>query len=530
MAAALLAAGVDCNTTRACRAGTLFLTLRLGAFSGADSLGVDVTIDGSVSPHLPGMRLPLSGASGGGVEITFPSGYPVGKKVTIVISLEKNSVALASRQVSTVLAPGCSVLEISFAGDDAGGDLNSGSGGSAGTASGGNGAGGTGGTAGAGGGSGGGAGAGGGGRGGNAGAPGGQGGSAGGRSAGGGSTGGGGRGGIGGGGGRGGGAAGTTGAGGAPNGGVDGGCVPATAENCYNNIDDDCNGFVDCADSACSPVAQCQPLDPATGTIGLSSGPGTSCPADAPNSRDLLMGLIASTGCGGCSCGIGTAGLICRADIFGYYSPQSPECAANMAGQLAGIVDSTQSCSVPNWTPSLGFVYGIRAGVFQGTLRGSCVPAGTATRGTPVWNSSARFCGVQTAGGGCGVGAACVPRPVVAAGACVLLDGARSCPTGLRQTSWFTGLVDTRVCGACTCGAPTGGDCNSTIIAIGNDSSCPAQPSGYLRSGNSTCFPGIPLNSPGLQFTGTPVAPSCPPSAPLSGSLSPAGPQTLCCL
>ena len=51
--------------------------------------------------------------------------------------------------------------------------------------------------------------------------------------------------------------------------GKSGTCVPTGAENCFNGVDDDCNGHVDCDDPACgSGVAQCVALDPTAAPIG----------------------------------------------------------------------------------------------------------------------------------------------------------------------------------------------------------------------------------------------------------------------
>jgi hypothetical protein len=37
------------------------------------------------------------------------------------------------------------------------------------------------------------------------------------------------------------------------------------------------------------------------------------------------------------------------------------------------------------------------------------------------------------------------------------------------------------------------------------------------------------ISFPGVVFTGTPVAPTCRSTAPMTGALTPTGPLTLCC-
>ena len=131
------------------------------------------------------------------------------------------------------------------------------------------------------------------------------------------------------------------------------------------------------------------------------------------------------------------------------------------------------------------------------------------------------------------MGYSCVPRPVAAAGACVLLTASQTCPASTaRASTWFTGFTDNRVCGACQCGAPTGGDCGSMIIGAGSDYSCPtASPTstlGYVRSGDKLC--NLNAYSPGIEFSGSPQPPSCAATSAMSGSVATTGPKTLCCL
>jgi hypothetical protein len=77
---------------------------------------------------------------------------------------------------------------------------------------------------------------------------------------------------------------------------------------------------------------------------------------------------------------------------------------------------------------------------------------------------------------------------------------------------------------------PAGGDCGSMLIGAGNDYSCPpASVLGYVRTGDHLCLPDGAY-SPGLQFSGTPVAPTCPAASAVTGTVTTSGPQTLCCI
>jgi hypothetical protein len=536
--------------TRPCRAGTVWLTVRLPIASSADRLSISVSVNGA-APTVSQLTLPVGSAGGGSIEIAFPGGYPAGAEAVVGVTSFARGVLVGSRSAELTLAPSCSALVLDFS-IDAGLEGLPGAGGSTGQAGGadgvsdaGAGAGGaTTGVAGTSGEAGGGgqAGA-------DTGAQGGapsvaDGGPVDGRSSGasggaGASESGGTGGGAAGGGRGGGGPGGTSNAGGrgggtvATGGGGAGGarpCVPTGQENCFDGIDNDCNGSIDCADDSCYPVAQCVPLDPTLGPVGSSVAAGATCPSYAPTARVLQSGLVAA-GCTGCGCATGTAGLTCTANLFSYAT--AADCGDPTApGAAAGPLDSTEGCFTPAWAgPSTAASFGFRADAFQATPTGVCAPTGTPTKGTPVWNTIARFCSIPAAGGGCGARAACVPRQVAADGPCVLIEGAQTCQAGLRSSVWFTGYLDGRSCAACACGAPTGGDCTSTLIAVGNASSCADTAiEGYLRTSGRLCVTGTAgISSPGVVFTGTPVAPTCRSTAPMTGALTTTGPLTLCC-
>jgi hypothetical protein len=515
----------------------VFLTIKLSAADGIDRLSIDLSVNGAALA--PGqLALTPGNRAGGGVEVDFPKGYPAGADLLVVVTAWAGANPVVTRSARQTLAPSCSSLELDFttdAGADAGRDAAPGDGSdasgidgdAAGATTGGQGFGG-GGAGASGGGSGEGSGGGG---------PGGSGGGNGGLGVGGGDgLAGAGSGGAAGAGtgarGGGGGAAGGGGMGGGAGGAGGGRCVPTGQENCYDGIDNDCNGNIDCADDACSPVAQCVAVDPKLGPLGNSLIGGATCPSYAPTGKVLDGGLIAA-GCTGCACAAGTAAIACSTTLSSFDTaavcsdPTAPGRAA------AGTVDSTApGCITPDWAASsTGALFGFQMDPFQAKLSGACAPTGTPTKGPPTWSTGAKFCSIPRAGGGCPSGQACVPRELAAAGTCALLDGAQTCPAGLRQGVWYTGFVDGRSCGACTCSAPTGGDCNSTLIAIDGDSICRGV-TGYLRSSSPRLCVASPtgLVSPGVAFSGTPVAPTCRAVAPMSGELTATGAQTLCCL
>jgi len=97
------------------------------------------------------------------------------------------------------------------------------------------------------------------------------------------------------------------------------------------------------------------------------------------------------------------------------------------------------------------------------------------------------------------------------------------------MTYWNTGFSDTRTCGACTCGGPTGQSCAGMRIIVGNDHLCGTATT-TVASGVRSCYPNQGVYQPGLIFTGTATQPTCPGSAPILGALTATGQRTLCCL
>jgi hypothetical protein len=486
---------VGCGDTRLCKSGTLFVTVDFqGAALAADSLLVAVTPDGdpardSTFPH-------ASGAAQDSLEIDFPAGYQVGRHVQLALTAQQAGAATATVTGSVVLVAGCSTLNIRIgdgAGDgggvidgaaDAPADVPTGAGGGGTASDGGTGTGGAAGKADAGGGTGG-----------KADAGGGTGGS-----------------------------------------GVDAGCVFQSAEDCFNGIDDDCNGHTDCDDPACTPSTMCVPAAGSNGFVaGAYVDPAAGCPArfDAGGTA-INATLIPGAGCTGCSC---VAGISCSANLYKYAS--STACTLDLGltgGTLAGSISSTLVAGTTTATAScLASTFTMatqaRIGPYV-TTNGPCAPRGTPTLTTPTWGTSRKYCSAASIGSGCTPGYVCVPK--AAPNHCVLALGARLCPAGYTKDatgSWYTGFTDTRTCSACTCGTQTPGSCT------------PLQASFYFGTTTNTCIAGVHRSGgSGSQictisndcasagFGGTPTAPTCPGVSTATGAATATGEQTLCCL
>ena len=114
LALALVAAS---GCEKSCRSGTLFLDVDLGAASSANTLDVDVTVDGKVTHST--QTLPAGHATGG-LEVGFPSGYPGGKTITVALTARRDGAPIATTSRAIPVGGGCTHSSIAFPATDAG--------------------------------------------------------------------------------------------------------------------------------------------------------------------------------------------------------------------------------------------------------------------------------------------------------------------------------------------------------------------------------------------------------------------------
>jgi hypothetical protein len=209
-------------------------------------------------------------------------------------------------------------------------------------------------------------------------------------------------------------------------------CVP-TKEDCFNGIDDDCNGLVDCADhAACDPVAICIPTMPGAtyGTV-LKGNPPPACPLPGSTGQLLYGGLSAANFCTGC-----TSQTTTPPKLFAY----NGSCGGTL------LASSASGCSLP--APFL-------SPNFFSAMTGTCsTPSGTPT---PVPISFVdKFC-AHSVGGGCDSTHVCAPKVSPPQYECVMTKTPMTC-TGMAfynfsltgpDGKWFTDKTDTRVCNTC---------------------------------------------------------------------------------
>jgi hypothetical protein len=305
-------------------------------------------------------------------------------------------------------------------------------------------------------------------------------------------------------------------------------CVPKT-EDCFNGLDDDCDGLEDCADPDCTATAVCVPMP--SGDVGTSVAGGQACPPGFPTATMLKSGLQAGGAtCAGCQCGGSTT--TCASTLSTFLT--AADCAGGTNGKVEATFKSTDTtaCVVPDTsTPN---VYGASLTAWTVTSSG-CAASGTPVKPPGGFTTSTTFCrasAVSAVGkGGCAAGSVCAPKAPAAGGTCVLLAGTAACPTGTKAGAvLYSDFTDTRSCAACTCGAPVAA-CDNLIVQMGSDYGCGVD-FADIHGGARTCETAQAggVYTPGYHLAGVPAAGSCTPQSAVSGTITPTGGRALCCV
>jgi hypothetical protein len=287
-------------------------------------------------------------------------------------------------------------------------------------------------------------------------------------------------------------------------------CVATGPEDCFNGTDDDCNGDIDCADSACAGPALCVP-NAAGAELGTQLAVGTNCPLGYTGTT-LHRGLSADAQCVGCSCTPQTSD--CNSSIVTHYPAT---CGFQTTG--SSYVLTTNGCALVGTDASVHY-YAVLA-------EAECTPHGTATPSPAKWAETSTYCKADRVGGGCASGWSCVPSAT--SPACALSTGTKTCagsyPTATGG-AWNTGLTDQRTCSACQCGLGLSA-CTGGKMQVYSSTDCSGNPVSLGPAEGDTCsLPFVPKSG---KIVGTPASTSCPPNTYANGALTADGASTVCC-
>jgi hypothetical protein len=289
-------------------------------------------------------------------------------------------------------------------------------------------------------------------------------------------------------------------------------CVPTT-ENCFNGIDDDCDGHIDCDDSDCASIAVCVPAVTGPFSVGTTLDPVSLCPQSYSSLEVVMSGLsAAASNCStGCSCGV-----TCQVQLGSFNTVA--DCNSDNTDNESGfsVVYDTMCNSWSSWNATL-----VVPTIFTPT---TCTLSGTPVLPMTSWAASERFCAAISHGGGCGTTKICVP--VTPGPNCEIAAGTQTCDTGYNAVSgpWYTGKDDQRMC-QCSCGGLTG-SCGSNI-ALHTDNNCNSTATTFAANARYCSATG-PFHSGKIEIT--PPTCNAPTYLPETGTLMGTGLQTLCCV
>jgi hypothetical protein len=282
------------------------------------------------------------------------------------------------------------------------------------------------------------------------------------------------------------------------------------------------------APAHCSGDFQCIPAVPG-GWAGptdlyLGAAPAPTCPGLTTDSFDGMEGLQATAASCDCACGptkitCGSASLTTSivagcATVCATTTPVLGACFAAPSGCLAvGATGTFQTLAVA-------------------VTGGSCAPVSTAEITPPTWTNYARTCAsLGSAQADCPAGQICARTPSAPfqPTACIVQAGDQMCPAkGYTQAhAEFTGLIDTRACTACTCGAPAKLQCTGTLYAYDTttDGTCGGMADIYDPA---ACVPTNERSDLKVDAVGSGGACAASVVTPM-GAVTPTGATTICC-
>jgi hypothetical protein len=323
------------------------------------------------------------------------------------------------------------------------------------------------------------------------------------------------------------------GAGGAGGGAAGGGGVGP--ELCFDGVDNDKDGDIDCADSEdCAAIAECAPAIPPgfkeyvryhgkSYTGDMLTPP--KCPDGSEPTR-YFSGPAGAATCSQCSCD--WPGAACSAPKIECYQ-------GNLT--CAGSADFTQTAQNENCIALDNFSWSGQdescqiVGPATVTSPGSCETSGGVATMDLKWKAEIFVCALESSAAGCMAGQACAPKPApdYDGALCIQATGVVDCPTGWKteQLTVYNDGNDTRGCSNCDC--KSGVSCGTDgYYTAHNDTSCSG--GGVLVNGACTGAVAAPLGSNGsLKPKLSSVVKGECGGGQAMGAVETTGPVTICC-
>lgn len=310
-------------------------------------------------------------------------------------------------------------------------------------------------------------------------------------------------------------------------------CGSAT-EICNNGIDDNCNGLIDCSDPECTAGWTCNAAAVPAGwsIVAYAENARPSCPLGYGTSNDVFEGPNAAPAECACACNVSTHGS-CETGTFSVeVSEMGQACVAPSI--TAPGNGGACSAAVEDFQPVQG---GKMLVTPLGYSAGVCTAEPTTNLPTVSFASEGLVCtSTEGSGAGCANGGACVPATQGGGfAACISRAGVVACPAGFTSIHTVgAGIIDSRGCSACTCGAPSA-TCASPTLTFFTNAACSSGEQQVPANGNCSPFPGPSgLGAPtyvAYAYAASVQGEGCAPPPPVSpdGGVSLTTPRTVCC-
>lgn len=332
--------------------------------------------------------------------------------------------------------------------------------------------------------------------------------------------------------------------GGAPQGagGAGGGGTPgaggSSPEDCFDSVDNDNDGLVDCADASdCEPVAACVPAVPPGWTQYIRAAvkpysevkPEPEPCSDGSLPASYLKGPAGAPSCGSCFCN--WTGAKCTAPTI--------ECFG-LSSNCTDGVDATytapnEDCiSMPNFSPSSTEDSCRISAPAKVSDAGTCVASGGEISAGPAWQEEVDVCpAVVAVGAGCDDSHACAakPDPDDKGSLCIQAAGVQSCPSGWTGVELvvYEGGKDTRSCSSCACNDDV--SCANDGFYVAYDTNFCSGPSDMVSGMGCDSGVGTILGPDGsLKPTvSSAIDGTCGGGQPM-GAVTGEAPSTICCM
>ncbi len=234
------------------------------------------------------------------------------------------------------------------------------------------------------------------------------------------------------------------------------------SEDCFDGVDNDDDGKVDCADPDCDPVAVCVP-DPGGGWAGPNAGtvttPGVEipCPGGWPTKEVTLPAGTLKFDPAGCGCECGPIQDACNGK-----ATVVPFLQGCISPGAQGVLAPAGQCQAAN-----GPILALGAAA-NGPLpdpSAGCAPMRSVDIGEVMGTQTATFCSAPDTlvQGGCSAGNLCAPKAAAPYKICIAGPGPDACPSGYTQEAVvYPDITDTRDCSDCQC-QPQGVSCGGKV-------------------------------------------------------------------